>query len=87
MAAVNYLLDHAGRQHRVQLRDALYIPSYPHDIFSVARAINGGATITFKKEDNCMVTKDGSRFDIHESRNLFYLPTVEMNVDHSCCVS
>ena len=28
-----------------------------------------------------MVTKDGSRFDIHESGNLYYLPTVENNVD------
>jgi len=65
----------------VQLRDALYIPSYPHDIFSVARATNGGATITFNKGDSCMVTKDGSRFNIHESGNLYYLPTVQVNVD------
>ena len=77
--AVIYLLDHAGRQH--VRADALYIPSYPHNIFSVARAINRGATITFKKEDNHMVTKDGSRFDIHKSQILFYLPTVEINVD------
>ena len=79
--AVISLQDAAGRQHRAQLRDALYMPSYPHDIFSVARATNGGATITFKKEDSRMVTKDGSRFDIHESGNLFYLPTVIENVD------
>lgn len=75
------LLDNAERQHKAQLRDALYMPSYPHAIFSVARATNGGATITFKKGDSCMVTKDGSRFDIHESVNLYYLPTVEENVD------
>ena len=77
---VIYLLDNARRQHRAQLREALYIASYPHDIFLVARAINRGATITFEKEET-MVTKDGTRFDIHESRNLFYLPTVEINVD------
>lgn len=28
-----------------------------------------------------MKTKDGSRFDIHETGNLYYLPTVEENVD------
>ena len=28
-----------------------------------------------------MITKDGSRFDIHESKNLYYLPTVQFNVD------
>ncbi|KAL1263578.1 hypothetical protein QQF64_006317 [Cirrhinus molitorella] len=76
--AVIYLLDDTGRRHRAQLRDALYMPSYPHDIFSVAR----GATITFKRGNSHMVTRDGSRFDIHESGNLYYLPTVVESVDH-----
>ena len=75
------LLDSAGRQHRAQLRDALYMPSYPHNIFSVARATNGGATIILKKGISRMVTKDGSRFDIHESGNLYYLSIVQLNVD------
>lgn len=47
--AVIYLIDDAGKQHTAQLRDALYMPSYPHDIFSVARATNGRATVIFKK--------------------------------------
>ncbi|KAJ8414192.1 hypothetical protein AAFF_G00050620 [Aldrovandia affinis] len=68
------LLDNNRRQHRAQLQDALYIPSYPHYIFSVSRATNGGATITFMKGDSNMVTTD--RFDIHESGNFYYLPTV-----------
>lgn len=84
--AVVYLLDNAGQHRRAELQDALYISSYPHNIFSVARATNGGATITFQKGDSHMVTKDGSRFDISESRNLFYLPTVMKNVD-KCEVS
>ncbi|KAF3688288.1 Copia protein Gag-int-pol protein Copia VLP protein Copia protease [Channa argus] len=79
--AVIYLLDNAGKQHRAQLRDTLYVPSYPQDIFSVVKATNGGATITFKREDNHLITKDGSRLDIHETGNLYYLPTVEENVD------
>ena len=79
--AVIHLLDNAGRRHTAQLRDTLYMPSYPHDIFSVARGTNGGATITFKKGDSRMVTKGGSRFDIHEDGNLYYLPTVEKDVD------
>lgn len=77
-----YLLDNDGRQQRAQLHEALYIPTYPHDIFSVARATNGGATVTFKKGDSHMITKSGNnRFDLHESGNLFYLPTVQKNVD------
>lgn len=81
-----YFLDATGRQHRVQLRDALYMTSYPYDIFSVSRATNGGATITFKRGDSHMVTKDGSRFDIHENGNLYYFPAIEENVD-KCSVS
>lgn len=84
--ATIYILDNAGRQHRAQLRNALFMPSYPHDIFSVARAANGGATITFRKGDCTMITKDGSRFDIHEKGNLYYLPTVDVSTDDQCKV-
>lgn len=55
--AIIYLLDNARQQHRAQLRDTLYIPTYLHDIFSVSRATNGQATITLQKGDNCMVTR------------------------------
>lgn len=80
--ALIYLLDNDGHQQRAQLHEALYMPTYPHDIFSVARATNGGATVTFKKGDSHMITKSGNnRFDFHESGNLFYLPTVQKNVD------
>lgn len=81
-----YFLDDTGRHHRAQLRNALYMPSYPCDIFSVSRATDGGATVTFKRGNSRMVTKDGSRFDIHESGHLYYLPTIEKNVD-KCKVS
>ena len=86
--ALIYLLDTDGRQHRAQLQDALYMPTYPHDIFSVARGTNGGATVTFKKGDSHMITKSNHRFDFHESGNLFYLPTVQKNVndDDKCNV-
>ncbi|RXN30671.1 Retrovirus-related Pol poly from transposon TNT 1-94 [Labeo rohita] len=79
--AVIYFLDDSGRQHRAQLKDALYMPSYPHNIFSVARAANGEATIIFERGNSRMITKDGSKFNIHESGNLYYLPTIEENVD------
>ena len=75
------LQDSEGRQHRVKLKDTLYMPTYPHDILSVARATNGGATVTFKKGHSYMITKDETRFKIHEEGNLYYLPTVDGNVD------
>lgn len=74
------LLDSDGRQHRAQPLDALYMPSYPHNIFSVSRATNGGTTVIFKQEESHMVTKDGNRFGIYEYEKLYYLPTVD-NID------
>lgn len=56
--------------------------SYPSDIFSVARATNGGATITFRKGDSYIVTKDGNTFNIYENSNMYYLPTFDENEDH-----
>lgn len=67
------------------MADALYMPTYPHDIFSVARGTNGGASVTFKKGDSNMITKSNQRFDFHESGHLFYLPTVEKNVNGDKC--
>lgn len=75
------LQDSTGRQHRVKLKDALYMPTYPQDIFSVARATKVGATVTFKKGESYMITQDENRFKIHEEGNLYYLPTVCENVD------
>lgn len=65
-----HLLDNTGQQHRTQLQYITYMPSYPHNIFLVARATNGGAIITSKKRDSHMVTKDGIMIDIHESCDL-----------------
>lgn len=58
---VIYLLDNQGQQHRAQLREALYMPSYPQEIFSVARAAHGGATITFQQGNCHVMDKDGLR--------------------------
>ncbi|RVE68126.1 hypothetical protein OJAV_G00088600 [Oryzias javanicus] len=57
------LVDCDGQQHRAYLRDALFMPTYPHDIFSVARAANEGTTITFKKGESHLITKNRCRRD------------------------
>ena len=64
--ALIYLLDTDGRERRAQLQDILYVLTYTHDIFSVARATNGGATVTFRKGDSHTIAKRGTGFDFHE---------------------
>lgn len=69
------LIDSKGQRHRATLRDALFIPSYPQDIFSVKAATTSGATVVFKEGHNALITKNGTRFDIHVYGKLYYLHT------------
>lgn len=58
------------------LKQALHIPSFPQDIFTVRAATSRGATVTFKEGEDVLQYKDGTLFLIHEHNRLFYLPTV-----------
>lgn len=75
------LVDSRGRHLSATLKQALYIPSYPQDIFSVRAATSSGATVIFKEGEDVLLYKDGTRFLIHEHNRLFYLPTVPVNND------
>ena len=64
---------------KVTLKNVLYIPSYPQDIFSAKAAVHGGAEIQLKEGDNKMI-KNGTTFNIVEHNRLYYLQTVEDNM-------
>ena len=55
--------DADGQAMTATLKGALYIPSYPHSIFSVKAATREGAVIILKEGQNEMV-KDGRMFKI-----------------------
>ncbi|XP_060795255.1 uncharacterized protein LOC132897961 [Neoarius graeffei] len=57
-----YLLDSEGRRVRTRLKQALYIPSFPQNIFSVKAATANGDEIRFKDGDDWLVNKDGTKF-------------------------
>ncbi|KAI4888112.1 hypothetical protein NFI96_008428, partial [Prochilodus magdalenae] len=54
-----YLLDSEGRRVRTRLKQALYIPSFPQNIFSVKAATGNGAEVRFKDGDDWLVNRDG----------------------------
>ena len=70
-----------GKQVKATLKKALYIPSYPQDIFSVKTATTNGASRSFKKFLNFkqgrdqLIHRDGTRFDINKCNRLYYLNT------------
>lgn len=78
--AVVCLTDSTGRQLRTTLKDALYIPSYPQDIFSVKAATASDATVIFKKGEDILIHRNGTKFHIHVHNRLYYLHTVDNDV-------
>lgn len=71
------LIDSIGRPLNTMLRQALYIPSYPQNIFFMQ-----AATVIFKTRKNVLIQRDGTKFHIHVHDRLYYLHTV--NDDDKC---
>lgn len=71
------LCDRAGNQHNVTLQNALYIPSFSQDIFSVQAASENGASISFKPGQAVLSACDGTDFDIQKRGRLYYLCSVK----------
>lgn len=66
-----HLLDSAGVCRNIILRQALYIPAYPQDIFSVKAATSSGATVLFKEKGSMLKHRDGTTFHIQECNRLY----------------
>lgn len=71
------MIDSKGRSHKVTLKQALYIPSFPQDILSVKAATSNGATVVFKHGDSFLKHVDGTKFPIYEHERLFFINTVQ----------
>ena len=71
------LKDVNSRHVKTVLKDTLFIPSYPQDIFSVKAATSNGAELNFQRGNNELVHKDGTTFAIEEHGQLYYLNTVK----------
>ena len=70
--AVMMLTDVKGRKVEATLQNALYIPSYPCNIFSVKAATDHGATIKFGPKTSEMIAADGTKFNIEQHGRLYY---------------
>ncbi|RCU34834.1 hypothetical protein DVA81_18695, partial [Acinetobacter baumannii] len=58
------LRDTKGRIVDMMLMEALYVPSFSQDIFSVKAATAQGATVIFKEGQNRLIHKNGTTIDI-----------------------
>ena len=71
------LYDKLGNQHNVTLQNALYVPSFSQDIFSVQAASENGASISFQPGQAFLSACDGTQFDIQKKGRLYYLYSVK----------
>ena len=67
------LEDNSGKIHEVMLKDALYVPSYKMNIFSVQAATEKGASVRFKSDSGQLISEDGTIFDISKNGRLYFL--------------
>ena len=63
------------------MKDALYVPTYKQDIFSVQAATKKGATVTFSPGYAMLKAPDGTVFDIEEKGRLYFLNSIKNKND------
>ena len=67
------LHDLEGVPHELFLEDALYIPSYKQNIFSVQAAVNKGGAVNLTPNSSELSAPDGTKFSIKKYGKLYYL--------------
>ena len=67
------LCDVNGNSQDLVLHNALYIPSYTQNIFSVPAAIDRGACVNLAKNANYLKQPDGTIFEVEQKGRLYYL--------------
>ena len=65
--------DTNGNTQKLTLNNALFIPSYNQNIFSVQAAADKGAKFTFSAESSHMSAPNGTKFKILKDGKLYYL--------------
>ena len=71
-----------GKYVKATLTNALFIPSYPQNIFSVQAATDKGASVTFQPNLTMLMYKNKSKIKIVKRGRLYYIQTYDIdNVD------
>ena len=70
------LHDVNGNARDLILNNALYVPSYKQDIFSVNAAVEEGGSISLDQRNKRFKSSDGAAFNIEQVRRLYYLNSI-----------
>ncbi|RUS73520.1 hypothetical protein EGW08_018705 [Elysia chlorotica] len=69
------LTDTNGQRHGVTLKNALYVPSFKTNIFSVRAAVENGASVTFNQHSTILNAGDVD-FKIKKKEKMYFLNSV-----------
>ncbi|MCW4346512.1 MAG: reverse transcriptase domain-containing protein [Candidatus Thiodiazotropha endolucinida] len=80
------LQDKNGQLVNITLRNALLVPSYPQDIFSVQAATENGARVNFQPKSAELIHSSDAKFEIEKHGRLYFLKTYSStdNINYTC---
>ena len=70
------MYDNEGNIATISVNDALFIPSYDTNIFSVKKASLRGASCSFSADGGELITSTGTKFPIISRNNLYWFDTI-----------
>ena len=80
---VNFL-DSDGNSQNIELKNTLYIPSFPTHIFSVQAVIDKGCSVSFSPDSAKLVTGNGVTFNFSKNGKLYFLNIVTTTTYVNC---
>ena len=80
------LFDVRGNVHNVMLHNALYIPSYNQNIFSVSAEVDRGASVILGQQVSTYTTEEGKVFEIRKKGRLYYLNSISSSVNNASSI-
>ena len=69
------LKNEKGQLVDITLSDALLVPSYPQDIFSVQAATENGTRVNFRPQSAELIHSSDAKFKIEKRGRLYFLKT------------
>ena len=77
------LFDVKGNLHEVMLSNALYVPSYQQNIFSVSVEVKKGSNVNLGPQVSIYTTEEGREFEIKRKGRLYYLNSISSSTNNA----
>ena len=72
-----------GNLHEVMLSNALYVPSYQQNIFSVSAEVEKGGNVNLGPQVSIYTTEEGREFEIKRKGRLYYLNSISSSTNNA----